>query len=604
MSYTPTHIVGNQIRFQNFSNNNRRTSNRLNGGSMINPETSQTSTNIYSQGFSSGVLNTDERFSRKQFQAPIGVDDYRNQRSSPYTPAIGQIQQRSRGNLQDGTAYFDQNQLKQSGNQYFDSRSSAYPIDERSRIYNKNVSDDFTANEYGKGFDNYSYRPQISGWDRNGQDFTFGNRQATPNGEYSGNSFGHGIRVDTRQSALSNVASQPEQEQLPSFLLNTAMGKSPTNTKSYIGMAQSRQPSPYRQNRTNPLKRSSTPEGIPVPKSRRVMGYGSGDSTYTPRSRSSIHGSINNDELPPIVTLDDDDMLNANSRKDGELFDPESTSKINSERGLLYELQDTLGGQETPKEYFDNDWEPADVLDMSLLIFGISDSSASLITEYCEQYGPLKAVLCAPEQGNWAVIVFEYPESSEKMYLASKESNGKILVGNGRFVFGVERATTEAIDIAKAGQRHLYSKKVDPSISKLKEGSVQSNRRESINSTNLNNNLGSSQTRFAKVYKGSDSERIKSRLRHRRLGADPPRRSSLKPINKETNYSPFKFNNQVRLPFADSPARITSTPLSQIRSQSNLQGNYTPSGSSSVTPLNIKPRSGFIQTAVDMLFGW
>ncbi|OMJ18140.1 Protein LSM12-like protein [Smittium culicis] len=398
-----------------------------------------------------------------------------------------------------------------------------------------------------------------------------------------------------------------DSSQLPTFLLNTAMGKSPTNNKIHLNFNQQKQISPFA-SRSYAQKRSTTPEGFFIPSSKRINNYGPSDFSHSPH--------VNNDETPPVLTLDDDEMLS--NRQNNEVFDDSSFDKAPG--------ANNSSSPNTEEQYFDDDWEVNEVIDQSLLVFGTSRDNVNFVSEHFEKYGKIKAILGAPDLGNWFVIVYEYPESSNRAVMVSNENGGKILINEGRILVGAEKAGLEAISIAKAEQIHLYPKKVVKksyhSFQKSNSHATPQENSFSFGLRNSNSSVRQNTINMNNYDSLNDSARISLRKKPRRLGPNPPRRLSTRPqINDNLNLSLNSENStprtpQFRLPFANSPSVISTissnTPIRNIsgntdenRTSNKLQkNNLQHITSNNVTPLNIRPRSGFLQTAVDMLFGW
>ncbi|OMJ30085.1 hypothetical protein AYI69_g374 [Smittium culicis] len=431
----------------------------------------------------------------------------------------------------------------------------------------------------------------------------------------------------SHQDNTRAINSNSDSSQLPSFLLNTAMGKSPTNNKIHLNFNQQKQISPFASSclnlniffffrRSYAQKRSTTPEGIFIPSSKRINNYGPSDFSHSPHSRSSFHGSVNNDETPPVFTLDDDEMLS--NRQNCEVFDDSNFDKVPG--------ANNISSSNAEEQYFDNDWEVNDVIDQSLLVFGTSRDNVNFISDHFEKYGKIKAILGAPDLGNWFVIVYEYPESSNRAVMVSNENGGKILINEGRILVGAEKAGLEAISIAKSEQIHLYPKKVIKksyhSFQKSNSHATPQENSFSFGLRNSNTSVRQNPTNMNNYDSLNDSARISLRKKPRRLGPNPPRRLSTRPqINDNLNFSLNSENStqrtpQFKLPFANSPSVISTissnTPIGNIssnndesRTSNKLQkNNLQHISSNNVTPLNIRPRSGFLQTAVDMLFGW
>ncbi|PVU93713.1 hypothetical protein BB561_001617 [Smittium simulii] len=398
-----------------------------------------------------------------------------------------------------------------------------------------------------------------------------------------------GFNNDNKQLYLNQQ--QDDSLALPSILLNSAMGKSPTSTKQ-LNFFYSNQNGHISQ-RNILQKRPITPEGLPISKNARYNYSNYPDISTTPRSRSSYHGSINNDELPPVATFDDDNILNTKKNDNSDLFGIEQKDFHNSN---AYGNQ-SPNSLDSSAAFFDNDWIPEDVVDSTILMYGASKTYKKVISEHFEQYGPIKAILAAPENGNWAIIVFEYPESATKVFNVAQENKGKILIDNGRVLLGVESTNLNVIKSAKKDQNHIY----------LKSQNAYTNSNHDIISSN---NINESSIHKPNNYSELNVHNFSARNKNRRLGPVPPRRQShLLHFNNTRSSSSYNSTPKSRNPFPNAPTNLSNIlsdsklkPSSKTHNRSLFEDSTI--SNKSLTPLNIKPRSSLLQSAVDMLFGW
>ncbi|OLY82813.1 hypothetical protein AYI68_g3056 [Smittium mucronatum] len=558
--------VNRRNNFTSFLNPNDNDSRLISSNNFYNP-LNQSAEEMGPRSYSNSTLDLSRRRSR-EFIIPGSANTFNNTPSYNISP------------------YYSN-----------ESSKSQYHTSTLNPNFQRRTDSDLGFNNYRQSYDNGNFQPQFS---IPASSFRLGDGLQSAQGTINSN----GYQYEENSRADVQIQSQ-ESSQLPSFLLNTALGKSPTNNKLHSSFNQQKQMGSFT-SRNYSQKRSITPEGVFMPISKRMNG----NSELSQTPQSSFRGSISTDETPPVMTLDDDDVLLNNNKN--EIFDDEDNNF-----------------QQKPKDSdrksrFDIKWNAEDVIDQSLLIFGISRDNSDLLEQHFSKYGKIKDILGAPGAGNWAIVIYEYPESATRTLTISNENGGKLLIGDGRILVGVEKASIEAVNIAKSEQIHLLSDFSNPQTfgdpnNGIESGfkfdlSFQKNGEHSSGFQNMNTSNSKNVSNGSTGSTGSSARRPQ-----KRVGPNPPRRSSMRPytFDKSSDSSHDRTPNtpKFRLPFLNSPSVISSslnTPArgidvgksnSSVAPYSAKTSLHTVS-SNNVTPLNIKPRSGFLQTAVDLLFGW